>query len=33
MDHVLEIALAAEPILEAPRPRRKQEESGEQADE
>ncbi|MFA5873827.1 MAG: endopeptidase La [Anaerolineales bacterium] len=32
MDQVLEIALAAEPILEPPRPRRRQEEPGEQAE-
>jgi ATP-dependent Lon protease len=33
MDQVLEIALAAEPILEPPRPRHRQEEPGEQAEE
>jgi ATP-dependent Lon protease len=32
MDQVLEIALAAKPILEPPRPRRKQEETGEPAE-
>ncbi len=32
MDQVLEIALATEPILEPPRPRRKQEETSEQAE-
>ena len=32
MDQVLEIALAVKPILEPPRPRRKQEETGEPAE-
>jgi len=32
MDQVLEIALAADPVLEPPRPRRKQEETSEPAD-
>jgi ATP-dependent Lon protease len=33
MDQVLEIALAVEPILDPPRPRRKQEEPGAAAEE